>query len=117
VAEAGRKPTVEIRVNRMSARIYSPTKTAMQSGKARTGYWLLEFDREQPRRIEPLMGYTSSSDMRTQVRLRFDTREAAIAYAEKQGIGYRVEEPHDPKRRRQAYSDNFRYDRRTPWTH
>ena len=100
-----------------SARIYSPTKTAMQSGKAKTGHWVLEFDREQPRRIEPLMGYTSSSDMRQQVKLRFDTQEAAVAYAEKHGLAYRVEEVQKPKRRRQAYSDNFKYDRRTPWTH
>ena len=69
-----------------SARIYSPTKTAMQSGKAKTGHWVLEFDREQPRRIEPLMGYTSSSDMRQQVKLRFETQEDAVAYAEKHAL-------------------------------
>lgn len=100
-----------------SARIYSPARTAMQSGKAKTGHWVLEFDREQPRRIEPLMGYTSSADMRQQVRLRFDNQDAAVAYAQKNGIAYRIEEPQQPKRRKQAYSDNFRYDRRTPWTH
>ena len=100
-----------------SARIYSPAKTAMQAGKAKTGYWVLEFDREQPRRVEPLMGYTSSSDMRQQVRMRFQTKDAAIAYAEKIGLAYRVEEPHKPERRRQAYSDNFKFDRRMPWTH
>ncbi|WP_306118372.1 MULTISPECIES: ETC complex I subunit [unclassified Roseitalea] len=100
-----------------SARIYSPAKTAMQSGKAKTGRWILEFDRQSPRRVDPLMGYTSSSDMHSQVRLTFATRDAAIAYAQKHKIAYRVEEPHVPKRRRQAYADNFRHDRRTPWTH
>ncbi len=101
----------------MSARIFSPAKTAMQSGKAKTGMWVLEFDRDTPRRVEPLMGYTSSSDMKTQVRLRFETRDAAVAYAERHGIAYRIDEPNRPERRRQAYSDNFRYDRRVPWTH
>ena len=101
----------------MSARIFSPAKTAMQSGKARTGKWTLEFDRATPRRIEPLMGYTSSSDMKTQVRLTFETRDAAVAYAERHGIAYRIEEPNRPERRRQAYADNFRFDRRVPWTH
>jgi len=55
--------------------------------------------------------------MRQQVRLRFATKEAAVSYAEKHGIAYRIEEPQEPKRRRQAYADNFKYDRRTPWTH
>ena len=101
----------------MSARIFSPTKTAMQSGTARTGHWILEFDPEQPRTIDPLMGYTSSGDMKSQIRLRFQTKEEAIAYAEREGLTYRVQEPSPPKRRQVSYSDNFRYDRRTPWTH
>lgn len=89
----------------------------MQSGRAKTGYWLLEFDRDSPRTVDPLMGYTSSADPNAQVRLRFQTREEAIAYAEKHGIGYRVDEPKEPKRRRIAYADNFKYDRKIPWTH
>ena len=101
----------------MSARIYSPAKTAMQSGKAKTGRWLLEYDPEQPRRIDPLMGYTSSGDMKSQIRLWFDDKEQAVAYAEREGIAYRVEEPHQPKRRQVSYSDNFRFDRKVPWTH
>ncbi|WP_367715151.1 ETC complex I subunit [Nitratireductor sp. GISD-1A_MAKvit] len=101
----------------MSARIFSPAKTAMQSGKAKTGRWVLEFDPETPRKIEPLMGYTSSSDMKSQVRLTFESREEAIAYAERNGIPFRVEEPHKPKRRQVSYAENFRYDRKTPWTH
>ena len=101
----------------MSARIYSPAKTAMQSGKAKTGLWVLDFDPEQKRKIDPLMGYTTSGDMKSQIRLTFETKEEAIAYAEKRGIAYTVREPHDPKRRNISYSDNFKYDRKVPWTH
>ncbi|MBN9241496.1 MAG: ETC complex I subunit [Mesorhizobium sp.] len=101
----------------MSARIFSPAKTAMQSGKAKTGYWVLEFDPAQPRKIDPLMGYTSSGDMRSQIRLSFPTKEEAIAYAEREKIPYRLDEPKEAKRRQISYAENFRYDRRTPWTH
>jgi len=101
----------------MSARIYSPAKTAMQSGKGKTGLWILDFDPEQKRKIDPLMGYTTSGDMKSQIRLTFETKEEAIAYAEKRGLAYRVQEPKEPKRRNISYSDNFKYDRRVPWTH
>lgn len=101
----------------MSARIFSPAKTAMQSGKAKTGRWLLEFEPEMPKKIDPLMGYTTSGDMKSQIRLVFDTREEAVAYASKHGIPFRVQEPKEAKRRQISYSDNFRYDRKVPWTH
>jgi NADH dehydrogenase ubiquinone Fe-S protein 4 len=101
----------------VSARIYRPSKTAMQSGKAKTGLWLLEFDRNSARTVEPLMGYTSSSDPLAQIRLKFTTREEAIGYAEKHGIPYRLDEPKDLMRRPLSYSDNFKYDRKLPWTH
>ncbi|PRD45939.1 ETC complex I subunit [Phyllobacterium phragmitis] len=101
----------------MVARIYRPAKTAMQSGKAKTTSWLLEFEPEMPRKVEPLMGYTSSGDMKSQIKLFFDTREEAVAYAEKSGIAYRLEEPKETKRRKLSYSDNFKYDRQQPWTH
>jgi len=101
----------------MSARIYSPAKTAMQSGKAKTGQWVLDFDPEQPRKIDPLMGYTTSGDMKSQIRLTFPTLEEAVAYAQKNGIAYRLEQPKEPRRRQISYAENFRYDRRTPWTH
>ena len=101
----------------MSARIYSPTRTAMQSGKGNLGVWLLEYDANAPRTVEPLMGYTSSSDMLSQVHLKFGSSEEAIAYATKHGIAFRVEEPKEPKRRRVSYTDNFKFDRRQPWTH
>ena len=101
----------------MSARIYSPARTAMQSGTSKTGYWVLEFDPEQPRKIDPLMGYTSSGDMKSQIRLTFPSLEEALAYAQKNAIAYHVFEPNEPRRRRISYAENFRYDRRMPWTH
>lgn len=99
------------------ARIYRPSRTAMQSGTAKTRSWVLEFEPAVAKEIEPLMGYTSSVDTRRQVRLRFDSRETATAYAERHGIPYTLFEPHDRKRRRVAYADNFRFDRPEMWTH
>ena len=99
------------------ARIYKPAKNAMQSGRATTKRWLLEYEPERPRAIEPLMGWTSSADMRSQIQLEFDTREEAIAYAEKNGIPYQVFETQVARVRPKAYSDNFRFDRKIPWTH
>jgi hypothetical protein len=101
----------------MSARIYKPARTAMQSGTANTKDWVLDFDPEQARAVEPLMGWTSSADMRQQVRLRFDSKEEAIAHCERAGIAYRVIEPKQPKRRTIAYADNFAFTRREGWTH
>ena len=62
----------------MAARIYKPAKTAMQSGLGKTKDWVVDFDQEEPRQVEPLMGWTSSADMRQQLRLRFPTKEEAI---------------------------------------
>ena len=101
----------------MSAKIFRPAKNAMQSGRANTQDWRLEYDPEIPRAIDPMMGYTSSSDMKQQIRLSFESREAAIAYAERNGIPYRVSEPHESKRPTIAYADNFKYNRKAPWTH
>ena len=101
----------------MLARIYQPAKSAMQSGKARTRKWVLEFEQETAREIEPLMGWTSSSDMRQQIVLDFDTKEEAVAYATAQNIPYHVFEPHEPAPKAKSYSDNFRFDRKVVWTH
>ena len=101
----------------MVARIYRPAKTAMQSGKGKTVYWVVEHEPSVAKTVEPLMGYTSSSDTLSQVRLKFDTKEEAISYAERNGIDYRVTEPKEQRRRPMSYSDNFRYDRKVPWTH
>lgn len=101
----------------MVARIYSPAKTAMQSGKAKTGFWVLQYEPSEAKMIEPLMGYTSTADMKSQVRLEFETQQEAVAYAIKNGIPYKVEEAHEAARKRVSYSDNFRSDRQQPWTH
>jgi hypothetical protein len=101
----------------MTARIYKPTRTAMQSGQANTKEWLLVFEPETPRQIEPLMGWTSSSDMRQQVRLQFATKEEAVAYCDRHGIAYRVYDPKETARRKIAYADNFGYRRIGQWTH
>jgi len=101
----------------MTVRIYRPSKTAMQSGKAKSEDWLLEFEPEAARKIEPLMGYTSSTDTRQQVRLRFPDVEAAIAYCERNGFSYSVQQPQEQRRRRASYSDNFAFGRKQPWTH
>jgi hypothetical protein len=101
----------------MTARIYKPARTAMQSGTAKTHDWLLEYEPEAPRVVEPLMGWTSSTDMKSQIRLRFPTKEEAIAYCERKGIAYQVSEPKEPARRSIAYADNFAFQRRGLWTH
>jgi hypothetical protein len=101
----------------MLARIYKPARTAMQSGRGNTKEWLLEYEPESPRRIEPLMGWTASSDMKSQLRLRFATSEEAVAYCERHGIPYRLFEPNEPARRKIAYADNFGYRRKDLWTH
>lgn len=101
----------------MAARIYRPSKTAMQSGIAKTSRWLLEYEPETPREIEPLMGWTSSRDTRQQIKLWFDTRDEALAYAARNGIPATVEEPQEAQRRVIAYSDNFRFNRVGQWTH
>jgi hypothetical protein len=101
----------------MTARIYKPAKTAMQSGNANTKDWVLEFEPEEARTVEPLMGWTSSGDMKQQVKLRFPTQEEAVAYAERHGIAYQLFEPNPVARRVVSYSDNFAFNRRDPWTH
>lgn len=101
----------------MPARIFKPAKTAMQSGEARTKEWVLEFEPEKPREVDPLMGWTSSSDMRAQVRLEFDTKEEAMAYATRAGLAYTVIEPKPRKPIRKSYADNFRFGRIGNWTH
>ena len=97
--------------------IRRPPKSAMQSGLANTRQWVLEFAPSTPREIEPLMGWTSSRDTRRQVTLNFPTKEEAIAYAERHGLSYSLEEPKERVIRPKSYSDNFRYDRRIPWSH
>ena len=101
----------------MTARIYKPARTAMQSGTAKTRNWVLDFEPEAPRVVEPLMGWTSSTDMNSQVQLRFPTKEEAVAYCERRGMAYQLLEPKEPARRTMAYADNFAFQRRGLWTH
>lgn len=103
----------------MRARIYQPARTAMQSGTAKTHQWVLEFAPASEREVDPLMGWTSSADTQAQVRLRFDSREAALAYAAEHGIEADVQEP-KPRRaniRQRGYGENFATDRKGAWTH
>lgn len=103
----------------MRARIYQPAKTAMQSGTAKTHNWVLEFAPASAREVDPLMGWTSSDDTQTQVRLRFESREAALAYAAEHGIEADVVDPkpRKPVIRARGYGENFATDRRGAWTH
>lgn len=101
----------------MTARIYRPAPNAMQSGRGKSSQWVLVHEQTTPRSIDPLMGYTSTSDARQQLSLSFDTLEAAEAYAQRNGIAYSVQPAHEATRKRVSYPDNFRNDRKTPWTH
>ncbi len=101
----------------MLARIFIPAKNAMQSGKANSKEWVLEFEPSAARVSDPLMGWTISTDMNGQVRLMFDTREEAVAYAQRHGIAFEVLAPKAHKRTIKAYADNFAFNRREPWTH
>ncbi|MCW5700294.1 MAG: ETC complex I subunit [Rhodospirillales bacterium] len=92
--------------------IYRPSKTAMQSGRAKARTWVLEYDPSAPKVIDPLMGWVGSSNTQTQVRLRFSSREAAIAYAERNGLTYECHEPLGRRVRPKSYADNFAFDRR-----
>ncbi len=98
-------------------RIYRQAKTAMQSGRADTDRWVVEFEPESRREVEPLMGWTSSADTRAQLRLRFDSQEEAVAYAKKHGLMYTLEKPRDRRIQPKAYADNFKVDRLLRWTH
>jgi hypothetical protein len=101
----------------MTARIYKPSKTAMQSGLANTKTWVIDFEPQEPRQVEPLMGWTSSGDMTQEVRLRFASKEEAIAYCGRHGIAYQVFEAKPRSRRGISYADNFAFKRRDAWTH
>ena len=100
----------------MLARIYRPAKTAMQSGRAKAKEWVLEFERGAVA-PESLMGWQSTEDTASQVRLAFDTREEAIDFARRNAIPHQVLEPREPRRIVRAYSDNFSFRRREPWSH
>jgi hypothetical protein len=91
----------------MAARIYQLTKSSMQSGKAQVGRWMLEHEPSEPRRPDPLTGWAGSGDTARQVRLTFDTLDAARAYAERVGLAYHVVPAPGREPRLQTYADNF----------
>ncbi|WP_405401357.1 ETC complex I subunit [Paracoccus sp. Ld10] len=103
----------------MPVRIYQPARTAMQSGTAKTKGWVLEFPPADAREVDPLMGWTSSGDTQSQVRLRFDTRKQAEDYARDRGLEFVAQEPHrrGTNIRPRGYGENFATDRREPWSH
>lgn len=103
----------------MPAKIYQPARNAMQSGQAKTKTWVLEFTQESARSVDPLMGWTGSGDMNSQVRLTFASSAAAVDYAKEHGIAYTVAQPQKrkPVIRNGGYGENFATNRRAVWTH
>lgn len=103
----------------MHARLFKPARTAMSSGTAKTKDWVLEFAPAERRSVDPLMGWTSSADTQSQVRLTFPTKEAAMDYAEEHGLRVTVLEPkrRAPTIRQRGYGENFATNRRQVWTH
>ena len=95
----------------MQARIYQPVRNAMQSGRSHAERWLLEFEQTTARRVDSLMGWSGSSDTDTQLKMQFESRDAAEAYARKRGLSYHVVEPKRRVVNPKSYTDNFRYDR------
>jgi hypothetical protein len=93
------------------ARIYRPSKTAMQSGRGQTRRWVLEYEPAARREPDPLMGWTSAQDTLNQVKMQFPTLDEAVALAEKLGLDYTIIEPHAHTPKAKSYADNFRYDR------
>jgi hypothetical protein len=91
-----------------TVRIYQRPKNAMQSGRARTDQWLLEFEPGEAKKPDPLTGWAGSGDTREQVRLSFPTADAAKAYAEREGLAYELTPAPAKTLKLQAYADNFR---------
>ena len=101
----------------MLARIYKPAKTTMQSGQARARDWILEYAPASARRPDPLKGWTATDDMNGEVRMSFESKDEAVAYAQRNGIPFELYEPTERKVVIKAYADNFAYTRKLPWTH
>ena len=101
----------------MKARIYQPAKTAMQSGRAKTRQWVLEYEPTRRQQLDPLMGWPGAGDTLQQVQLKFDTLEEAVAYANRNGIAYNVQHTKQRILKPKAYADNFAVSRKIPWSH
>jgi ETC complex I subunit conserved region len=92
----------------MTALIYRPAKSAMQSGRGNTHEWVLEHEASSAKRADPLMGWQGGQPTLSQIRLRFSSKEAAIAYAEKEALDYTVQAEQPRALKLQSYADNFR---------
>ncbi len=101
----------------MSVLIFRPARNAMQSGKGNSNNWVLIHEPDGVRQIDPLMGYSSSSNMKSQIRLTFNSLQEAEEYAKRQGLTYRIEDAHEATPKVSLYTDNFKSGRKTPWTH
>lgn len=88
-------------------RIYQPTKNAMQSGRAKLGTWVLEYEPAEAKKADPLMGWIGSGDMNGQLKLDFPSKELAIEYATKKGLTYRLQTAQSRKIKPKNYSENF----------
>ena len=99
------------------ARIFRPDRNAMQSGRATTRAWVLEFEPAAAPQAGPLMGWIEATDPDGQIRLTFPTREDAVAFAQRRGLAFEVLPEPEQKRIIKAYADNFAFDRKQPWTH
>ena len=98
-------------------RIFQQPRNAMQSGQAGTHDWILEFEQSEARKADTLMGWIGSADTQAQVRLKFDSRDEAVAYAERNSLPYDVELPQPRRIRPKAYADNFKNSRSENWSH
>ena len=94
---------------KMKAKIYQPARTAMQSGYANVQHWIVEYEPEEAKKVDTLMGWAGSGDMRGQLRLKFETKDEAIAYAERNALSYNIAEPNIRRVIPKSYSDNFKY--------
>jgi ETC complex I subunit conserved region len=103
--------------HKMPARIFKPSRNAMQSGKGKSDAWILEFEQSVKREADPLMGWTSAAETGTQVKLSFATKEEAETYAKSKGIAYMVQPEAAVRLTKKSYSDNFKFGRKTLWTH
>ena len=101
----------------MTIKIFKPSKTAMQSGRGKTKQWLAEYVSDVSTTKDTLMGWTSSSDTKSQIKLFFETKKQAIAWAKKNNYQFFVEKPHERKIQPKSYASNFDIDRKDPWTH
>ena len=101
----------------MLAKIYQPSPSAMTSGRGQSKHWVLEFIGGRNGQIDPLTGTQRSTNMHSQLDLKFETLKDAVSYAKAKNIPHQVVQPQKVKRIPRSYADNFAFDRKLPWTH